>query len=142
MKKYNNEVLNVAKLTKFEVAFLTAMAEEAQRVYNDTKNDREELSDVAKNLIDVIKFDMFCIDEEVANYYIGIAKQIEKIFANQINTMTESVVAEDIICDMFWDTDYTKYNMGWTKEQEEFVKNKQIAVPVIDFVDGSVRICG
>ena len=142
MKKYNNEVLNVAKLTKFEVAFLTAMAEEAQRVYNDTKNDREELSDVAKNLIDVIKFDMFCIDEDVANYYIGIAKQIEKIFANQINTMTESVVAEDIICDMLWDTDYTKYNMGWTKEQEEFVKNKPLTTPIIDFVNGSVRIYG
>jgi len=142
MKKYNNEALNVAKLTKFEVAFLTAMAEEAQRVYNDTKNDRMELSDVAKNLIDVIKFDMFCIDEDVANYYIGIAKQIEKIFANQINTMTESVVAEDIICDMFWDTDYTNYNMGWTKEQEEFVKSKPLTIPIIDFVNGSVRIYG
>lgn len=142
MKKYNNETLNVAKLTKFEVAFLTAIANEAQRVYNDTKDDREELSDIAKNFIDVIKFDMFCIDEDVANYYIGIAKQIEKIFANQINTMTESVVADDIVCDILWDTDYTKYSMGWTKEQEEFIKSKPITPPVIDFVDGSVRIWG
>lgn len=142
MKKYNNETLNVAKLTKFDVAFLTAIADEAQRVYNDTKNDRMELSDVAKNFIDVIKFDMFCIDEDVANYYIGIAKQIEKIFANQISTMTESVVADDIVCDILWDTDYTKYSMGWTKEQEEFIKSKPITPPVVDFVDGSVRIWG